>query len=97
MVEIKKQVAETSNQRPFRTFKKTESKPPNVISNADSEQDEEEEEFFRLHDYSKNMKARLDKFSLKHKADIWWEDMKNSICNNEADLWRSLDGQGGGR
>ena len=44
MVEIKKQVAETSNKRPFRTFKKTETKPPNVISNADSEQDEEEEE-----------------------------------------------------
>ena len=44
MVEIKKQVAETSNKRPFRTFKKTETKPPNVISNADSEQEEEEEE-----------------------------------------------------
>jgi hypothetical protein len=44
MVEIKKQVAETSNKRPFRTYKKTESKPPNVISNADSEQEEEEEE-----------------------------------------------------
>jgi len=44
MVEIKKHVAETSNKRPFRTYKKTESKPPNVITNADSEQEEEEEE-----------------------------------------------------
>lgn len=44
MVEIKKQVAETSTKRPFRNFKKTESKPPNVISNADSDPEEEEEE-----------------------------------------------------
>jgi len=35
MVEIKKQVAETSTKKPFRNFKKPESKPPNVISNAD--------------------------------------------------------------
>ena len=44
MVEIKKQVAETSTKRPFRTYKRNESKPPNAISNADSDQEEEEEE-----------------------------------------------------
>jgi len=44
MVEIKKQVAETSAKRPFRNFKKTKSKPPNVISNADSDPEEEEED-----------------------------------------------------
>ena len=44
MIDIKKQVAETSSKRPFRTYKKTEAKPPNVISNADSDQEEEEEE-----------------------------------------------------
>jgi len=44
MVEIKKQVAKTSIKRPFRNFKKPESKPPNAISNADSDPEEEEEE-----------------------------------------------------
>lgn len=44
MVEIKKQVAETSTKRPFRNFKKPESKPPNAISNADSNPKEEEED-----------------------------------------------------
>lgn len=32
---------------------------------------------FKLHDYSKNMKARVATFSLKGKEDIWWEDVKN--------------------
>lgn len=32
--------------------------------------------FFELHDYTKNMKARISIFSLKGKADIWWEDVK---------------------
>ena len=44
IVEIKKQVAETSTKRPFRNYKKNESKPPNVISNADSDLEEGEEE-----------------------------------------------------
>ena len=45
MVEIKKQVAETSTKRPFRNFKinQAESKPPNSISNAESEEEEEED------------------------------------------------------
>ena len=33
--------------------------------------------FFRLHDYSENMKAKIATFSLKGKVDIWWEDVKN--------------------
>lgn len=44
MVEIKKQVAKTSTKRPFRNFKKPESKPPNAISNEDSDPKEDEEE-----------------------------------------------------
>ena len=45
MVEIKKKVAETSTKRPFRNFKINQAKlkPPNAISNAESEDDEEEE------------------------------------------------------
>jgi len=34
-------------------------------------------EFFRLHDYSENMKVRIATFSIKGKANIWWEDLKN--------------------
>jgi len=33
--------------------------------------------FFRLHDYLENMKARISTFSLKGKANIWCEDVKN--------------------
>ena len=44
MVEIKKQVAKTSTKKPFRNFKKPESKPPNAISNAESDPENDEEE-----------------------------------------------------
>lgn len=45
MVDIKKQVAETSSKRPYKPYRKipsTDSKPPNAITNAESEQEEEE-------------------------------------------------------
>ena len=45
MVDIKKQVAETSSKNPYRPFKRnpsTDSKPPNAITNAKSEEEEEE-------------------------------------------------------
>jgi len=32
--------------------------------------------FFELHEYTDNMKAIIAIFSLKGKADIWWEDVK---------------------
>ena len=41
----KKQVAEISSKKPYRTFKRgpsTDSKPPNAITNAESEEEEEE-------------------------------------------------------
>ena len=31
---------------------------------------------FELHNYTDNMKAIVGIFSLKGKADIWWEDVK---------------------
>ena len=45
MVEIKKQVADTSTKKLFRNFKRNqvETKPPNSISNAESEEEEEED------------------------------------------------------
>lgn len=33
--------------------------------------------FSRLHDYSENMKSRIDTLSIKGNMNIWWEDMKN--------------------
>ena len=42
--------------------------------------------FFRLHNYLENMKDRVATFSLKGKADISWEDVKNLICIHEEDL-----------
>ncbi len=44
MVDIKKQVVETSSKKPYRDFKRnpsTNSKPPNAITNAKSEEEEE--------------------------------------------------------
>jgi len=38
--------------------------------------------FFRIHDYSKNMKSKAITYSLKIKIDIWWEDLKNVKCIN---------------
>ena len=46
MIDIKKQVAETSLKKPYKTFKRgpsTDTKPPNGISNAETEEEEEEE------------------------------------------------------
>jgi len=46
MIDIKKQVAETSSKKPYRTFKRgpsMDAKPPNAISNVESEEEEEEE------------------------------------------------------
>jgi len=42
--------------------------------------------FFTLHSYSENMKAKVATFSLKGKANIWWEDVKNVKGIREEDL-----------
>jgi len=48
--------------------------------------------FFRLHEYSENMKARVATFSLKGKLDIWWEDVKNARCIHEEYLsWSEFE------
>ena len=46
MIDIKKQVAETSSKKPYRAFKRCPSidvKSPNAISNVESEEEEEED------------------------------------------------------
>ena len=47
MIDIRKQVAETSSKKPYRSFKRNlpmEVKSPNAVSNVESEEEEEEEE-----------------------------------------------------
>ena len=61
-------------------FKK--SKPP--YFNGEIEKGEEAEawllglkKYFRVHDYSKNLKVWIAVFNLNGKASIWWEDLRN--------------------
>jgi len=47
--------------------------------------------FFRLHDYSENMKAKIVTSNVKCKANIWWEDVKNFRGIYEEELtWSEL-------
>ena len=39
--------------------------------------------YFRFHNYSDNMKARVAIFNLKGKGAIWWEDLRNVKGNKE--------------
>eukprot|EP00253_Pinus_taeda_P036167 PITA_36167 len=48
--------------------------------------------FFRLHDCSENMKVRISLFSLKGKANIWWEDVNKAKDIHEDDLtWHAFE------
>jgi hypothetical protein len=48
--------------------------------------------YFRVHDFSKNLKARVATFNLNGKASIWWEDLKNVKGIHEEDLsWERFE------
>jgi hypothetical protein len=48
--------------------------------------------YFRVHDYSKNLKARIAIFKLNGKASIWWEDLRNVKGIHEKDLsWKQFE------
>lgn len=48
--------------------------------------------FFRIHDYSENMKARFFPYNLKGRTDIWWEDLKNVRDITEKELtWEEFE------
>lgn len=48
--------------------------------------------FFKLHDYSDNMKARITTFNIRGKTNIWWEDVKNVRGIHEEELtWNELE------
>jgi hypothetical protein len=42
--------------------------------------------YFRVHDYSENLKARITIFNLNGKASIWWEDLRNVKGIHEKEL-----------
>lgn len=48
--------------------------------------------FFRIHDYSKNMKAIVSSYSFIGKSYIWWEDQKNNRAITEKELtWEEFE------
>jgi hypothetical protein len=48
--------------------------------------------YFRVHDYSENLKARISIFNLNGKASIWWEDLRNVKGFHEKDLsWKQFE------
>ena len=60
-------------------FKK--SKPPTFDGDLKKSEDAEAwllgmKKFFKVHDYTENMKAKIVIFSLKGKVNIWWENVK---------------------
>lgn len=75
-------------------FKKV--KPPSFDGEMKKSQDGEAwllgmKKFFRLHDYSENMKEKIVTFSVKGKADIWWEHVNNVKDIHEDDLtWHAF-------
>jgi hypothetical protein len=47
--------------------------------------------YFRVHDYSENLKALITIFNLNGKASIWWEDPKNVKQIHERDFsWKQF-------
>jgi hypothetical protein len=48
--------------------------------------------YFRVHDYSENLKARITIFNLNGKASIWWEDLRNVKGMHDKDLsWKQFE------
>lgn len=76
-------------------FKKA--KPPTFDGEINNSQDAEMwmlrmNKFFKLHDYSQNVEAIIATFSLKGKANIWWEDVNNVRGIHEEELtWNEFE------
>jgi hypothetical protein len=48
--------------------------------------------YFRVHDYSENLKVQIAIFILNGKASIWWEDLRNVKGFHEKDLsWKQFE------
>jgi hypothetical protein len=84
-----------SKGRKFKEFRK--SKPPSFEGEIKKGEEAEAwllelKKYFRFHDFSENMKARVATFNLNGKASIWWEDLKNVKGIREEDLsWEQFE------
>jgi hypothetical protein len=48
--------------------------------------------YFKVHDFSENLKARVTTFNLNGKDSIWWEDLMNVKGIHKEDLyWEQFD------
>jgi hypothetical protein len=79
----------------FKEFRK--SKPPSFDDEIKKGEEAEAwllglKKYFRIHDFSENMKAQVATFNLNGKASIWWEDLKNVKGVHEEDLsWERFE------
>jgi hypothetical protein len=84
-----------SKGRKFEEFRKA--KPPSFDGEIKKGEEAEAwllglKKYFRVHDFSENMKARVATFNLNGKASIWWEDLKNMKGVREEDLsWERFE------
>jgi hypothetical protein len=73
------------------------SKPPTFYGEIEKGEEEKVsllglKKYFRVHDYSENLKVRITIFNLNGKASIWWEDLRNMKGINEKDLsWKQFE------
>jgi hypothetical protein len=91
----KQKKQKTSKSHKFEEFRKA--KPPSF--DGEIKKGEEAKgwllglkKYFRVHDFSENLKARVATFNLNGKASIWWEDLKNMKGVREEDLsWKRFE------
>jgi hypothetical protein len=79
----------TSKGHKFEEFRKA--KPPSFDGEIKKGEEAEAwllglKKYFRVHDFSYNLKARVATFNLNGKDSIWWEDLKNMKGVREEDL-----------
>jgi hypothetical protein len=88
----KQKKQKTSKSHKFEEFKKV--KPPSFDDEIKKGEEVEAwllglKKYFRVHDFSENLKARVATFNLNGKSSIWWEDLKNMKGVREEDLsWK---------
>jgi hypothetical protein len=91
----KQKKQKTSKSHKFEEFRKA--KPPSFDGEIKKGEEAEAwllglKKYFRVHDFSENLKARVATFNLNGKASIWWEDLKNMKGVREEDLsWKQFE------
>jgi hypothetical protein len=91
----KQKKQKTSKSHKFEEFRKAE--PPSFDGEIKKGEEAEAwllglKKYFRVHDFSDNLKARVATFNLNGKASIWWEYLKNIKGVREEDLsWKQFE------